>query len=353
MAFTVSASKLSLFRTCPQQYYYVYQARIKVPQWVMKVFGQAMHRTIELFYNPNEKLRKMRIEFEERGATQLFPRSEKGARGICYFVWGQALKQKKADPSIFHNPCLIRFDGDTEDEIKEQKNKLYSVGASMAKKYWRDNCNAPFPETPISGEKAVELRFKVPAPDRDDIFITGVIDQIRKIDGQYWVLDLKTGWWDFGEEDARVKYMVEHDYQFTVYSYAFRQLYSGKKEMGIIRYAMGYKKTDQVTGKKIDKKAILTTRNEKDYEDLAELIDFYVNCLEAGYFPKFYGYACRRCDYFEICSPPESQVTKAIEVSKIDWGAINREALIKELTPRAKKLDFCQLRLKFGKRRES
>jgi len=352
MALEVSVSKLRLFQSCPWQYYLTYGTDIKVPQWVLKVFGQAVHRAIQLFYSPNEKVRKARIEFEQHERTQLFPVSEEGARGIWCLVWREALKEEGADPKIFRNPCRIRFDGETKKEIKKEKNKLWNVGASMAKKYWRDNHKAPFPQTPIPGEKGVEMRFRVPAPHRDDVNLVGVIDQIRKINGKYWIVDLKTGWWDFGEENARIQYPVHHDYQFTVYSYAFRRFYPGIKEAGIIRYPMGYKKTDPITKEKIDKKAIFTARTEKDYEDLAKLIDFYIACLETGHFPKFYGYACRSCDYLEICSPrSEHRTTEPIEVSKINWGKINKEELIKELAPRAKELDFHEPRLKFGRRR--
>ncbi len=360
MAFKVSASKLGHLITCPQEYYYIHEAKIKVPQWVLKVFGRAMHRTIQFFYRPNEKVRKARIEFEERGMTQLFPRNEKGAQGIWYLVWGQALKEKKADPGIFSNPCKIRFDGKTEKEIGKQKNKLWNVGASMARKYWRDNYDVPFPETPIPGEKAVEMRFKVPAPHRDDVLITGVIDQIRKINGKYLIMDLKTAWWDFGEENVRIQYAVHHDYQFTIYSYAFRELYPGIEEAGIIRYPLGYKKTiidpETKEKKRIDKKAIITTRTDRDYEDLAKLIDFYVNYLETRHFPrfvfpKFYGFACRNCDYLQICSSSESYITKPVEVSKIQWGEIDRQELIRKLSPRAEELTFSLPRLKFGKRK--
>lgn len=355
MAIQVSVSKLNAFMTCPWQYYLAHEAHIKVAQWVMKVFGQAAHRTVQLLHNPNEKIRKARIEFEPRGKTQLFPTSEEAARGIWHLVWGEALKEEKADSEIFRNPTKIRFEGKTKKEIEEEKNKWRYIGASMIAKYWRDNYDAPFPKTPIPGEKGVELYFQVPAPHRDDVLLTGIIDQIREIDGKYWIIDLKTAWWDFGEPDARIQYPVHHSYQFTVYSYAFRQLY-GIEEAGIIRYPLGYKRTDPETKEKIDKKAIFTTRTEKDYEDLAQLIDFYINSLEAGYspqltFPKFYGYACKTCDYFDVCSLSENYVTKPVKVSEINWGRVDKEELIRQLTPRAKELDFHQPRLPLRKRK--
>jgi hypothetical protein len=360
MAIDVSASKLKIFSNCPRLYYYNYILKEEVPQWIMKVFGQAVHRTIQLFYQSNAKVRIARIKLERDGQTQLFPKNEKGARGIWSLVWNEASRGKEANSSIFPHPCQIRFDGETSQEAEKQKQKFWNIGASMVCKYWRDNYDAPFPKTPIYDEKAVELSFRVPAPHRSDIFIVGVIDQIREINGKYWIVDLKTGWWDFGEEDARIQYSLHHDYQFTVYSYAFRQLYPGLKEAGIIRYPLGYKKTivNSKTGEleKIDKKAIITTRTDRDYEDLAELIDFYVKHLETSYFPRltfprFYGYACKNCDYLEVCSNEEPYITKPITTSEFKWGQINKEAVLKSLCFKAQELTFSEPRLKLRRKR--
>ncbi len=336
MALRISSSQLALFLECPYQYFLVFQVHppIEVPQWIRKVFGGAVHRTIQLFYSPNERARLLRLE---KDLTQIFHRDEKAAKGIWSFIWLETLKEKKADPRIIRQPAQIRFEGKTEKAIKEEKKIYFGRGINIVKRYWRNNCNVPFPQ-------AVEKRFRVPAPHRPDVELVGFIDQIRKIKTKYWLIDLKTGWRNAEEKDARTQYSIHHDYQFTIYSWAFRQLY-GKKEAGIIVYPLDERK-DPETGGRIEQEAIITTRGESDYSDLAELIDFFISCLEKETFPKNYGQSCRYCDYLEVCAS-ELYTTTPIPISQIDWGKINKKKAIKTLKPKAKELSFSQPRLKF------
>lgn len=336
MAIKVSATKLRSFQECPMLYWLTYHAEIKPkpPQWVKKVFGKTVHLWVERQYRLTPRQRQGRIK---QGITQLSAKSAKSAAGMWYHIWGEALKEENANPRIFPRGCPIRFEGNTIAEIKEEKDKYSGLGAKMAVRYWTDNCDAPFPE-------AVEKRFQnLPCPGRDDIHLNGVIDQIRIIDGQYWIVDIKTSYQDYGEEDPRIQYVVHHDPQFTFYSWSFRLIYS-TEEAGIIRYPLGQKRC-RITGDIIDKNAIITSRGIEDYQHLTVMINFFVTCLEKGIFPRHISNGCLNCDYLEPCAYPELFCTKPVPVGKLLWGEIDQAKIMKQLEEQAELQQFSRPRL--------
>jgi hypothetical protein len=331
MAIKVSATKLLTFAECPWKYFLIYgcKPKIKVPVSIWLVFGQAVHQFIAGMYRLSPAQMAERIK---RGETVLFPTTKEDAIGMWHRFFSDVLQEENA--KLFHNPCKIRFDGRTVKEIKKEKEKFRALGASMIGKYWEDNKDAP---PPI----AIEARFGgIPAPDpkgkpRTDVFLVGAMDQIREIPyqggkGESWyILDLKTSWYDFGEKDARVQFPVHQNLQFTLYSWAFRQKY-GRKEAGIIRYPLGYRGTNPITGEKVDKRALLTPREKKHFIRLGIFIVYFLIQQEKGDFPKKIGAHCKRCDYLEICQP-ELITTTPIPVSKFDWGRVDSEIIRQKL----------------------
>jgi len=325
VAVNVSSTKLSIWRTCPFLFYLIYVEKIRVPKWIKFVFGSAVHRTIAGFYRLNEKQRKKRLEQKtKKKQTLLFPQSKKGAIGLWIRNWKE----------VTQNKAEIRFDpGKSPDK---QIQNLLELGASMVGKYWEDNFEAPFP-------MAVEERFKIPVPGIDGVALVGSIDQIRKIGGEYWLVDLKTSWQDYGMQDPRIQYPVHHNYQFTIYSLAFR-IRHGKTEAGIIRYPLGYKGTSPVTGEKIDKSVIVTPRQIEDYVDLILFISVFLDNCDKGLFFKNFGDHCTICDYQEICSTWKITSTP-IPVGELKWGKIDPEKVIALLEEKARELSFKQPRL--------
>ncbi|MCD5396149.1 MAG: PD-(D/E)XK nuclease family protein [Candidatus Pacebacteria bacterium] len=346
MAIKVSATKLLTFTKCPWKYFLIYECkpRIEVPISIWLVFGQAVHQLIASFYRLSPAQMAQRIK---RGKTILYPTTKEKAIRMWHTLFSDVLKEKNAE--FFHSPCRIRFDRSTPKGIKEEKEKFRALGASMIGKYWKDNKDAP---PPI----AVEAPFsKIPAPDveekqRYDVVLVGTMDQIREIpyqggQGKNWyILDLKTSWYDFGEEDPRVQFPVHRDLQFTIYSWAFRVKY-GRKEGGIIRYPLGYRGKNPITGEKIDKRALITPREDIHFLELGQLIDFFLSCQKREDFSRIIGKHCERCDYLEICAHPELIIAKPIPVSEFDWGEVDSEIIKKRLEEAAPLRKFSQPRL--------
>lgn len=335
MAIRVSATKLLNYGRCPYSYFLRYEAKIEVPTAIHLVFGQAIHQLIAGFYRLTPEQQTKRLK---KGLTILFPKSKQSAIKLWIALWNDVLEEKKA--KRFHHPCKIRFMGKTTSEIEAEKEKYRELGASMIAKYWEDNYKAAPPV-------AIEKRFTVPAPARRDVFLVGSIDQIREVpygSGKLYIVDLKTTWQDYGKEDPRFQYPVHHDYQFTIYSWAFREIFA-KKEAGIIRYPLGWKGKNPITQEKIDKRVLITPRNEYHYLDLAVLIEAFLLSQNKQLFPKITGNHCWHCDYLEICSHPELITSKPIPVAQFDWGEINLK-IIKEQLEKSKELQkFSQPRL--------
>jgi hypothetical protein len=337
MAIRISATRLLVFEECPWKYFLIYELKpkIKVPVSIWLVFGQAVHQFIAGMYRLSPQQMKERIM---KGKTILFPTTKNSAIQMWHRFFSDVLQEEKA--KIFHNPCKIRFIGRSEKEIEKEKEKFRTLGASMIGKYWEDNKDAP---PPI----AVEERFDgIPAPDsegkpRSDVSLIGAIDQIREIPYQggrgknWYILDLKTSWYDFGEKDARVQFPVHRDLQFTLYSWAFRQKYQ-RKEQGIIRYPLGYRGVNPITGEKIDKRALITPRDRAHFIELGKLIDSFLVWQKRGEFPRKIGRHCENCDYLELCAHPELVMTDPIPVSNFDWGKVDSEIIkrrLEELAP--------------------
>lgn len=304
----VSATKLLTFAQCPYLYWLKYELKIKVPVSIHLVFGQAIHQLIASFYRLSLT---QRIKRMENGQTVLFPKTKESAIKLWINFFEDVLKEERS--KRFHQPTKIRFLAQTEEEIAQEQERWKLKGISIIAKYWEDNKDAPFPV-------AIEKRFCVPAPGRTDIKIVGSIDQIREVppgSGNFYLVDLKTGW-DYGQKDPRIQYPVHHDYQFTIYSFAFRMLY-GKEEAGIIRYPLGWKKINPI-GERIDKRLLITPRSEYHYLELSKLIELFLLATQHQIFPKITKDACRFCDYLEICAHPELITTEPISVKEFDWG---------------------------------
>ena len=94
------------------------------------------------------------------------------------------VRRENGSESLGHYAqCLSKM---SLEEIKEEQDLYLRWGIEIVGRYWEIHAFQPLPI-------AVEFPFSVFAPHRGDILLTGSIDQIRKTDGEFWLLDLKTG----------------------------------------------------------------------------------------------------------------------------------------------------------------
>lgn len=338
MAVKISASMLNVFQRCPFAFRlrHLSTPTIVVPKYVRTVFGSALHYVLlrQFYRKLSVKAKEARLK---NNLPLVFPKDKKSVIGIWIRIWREALKEEGADKKIAPFACKIKYDGKTEKEIKEEQDLYLRWGIEIVGRYWEIHAFQPLPI-------AVEFPFSVFTPHRADILLTGSIDQIRKTDGEFWLLDLKTGI-DTRAQDWKDQYSFHHDYQFTIYSYAFRQIF-GEKEKGIIIYPLNYYK-DKETQENKDREAIFTFRNETDYQALVELLDFFIASNNGGVFPRYYGGHCKSCEYIEICDGDKKIFTNPVSVGKIDFGKIDSIRLKKEVEKELAQPRFCRPTLKF------
>ena len=118
--------------------------------------------------------------------------------------------------------------------------------------------------------------------------IIGVFDQV---DNNRTIIDYKTG-----VKTTQAK--LDLDLQFTLYSYAYRQLF-GQEENGLVLRHLGTMKD------------MVTKRTESDFEILEEEIDKIDKRLKGKLFIRNYGRDCVNCYFIEHCLGKERKFGKS------------------------------------------
>ena len=118
--------------------------------------------------------------------------------------------------------------------------------------------------------------------------IVGVLDQV---DAQDRVIDYKTG-----VKPTQAK--LDLDLQFTIYSYAFRQLF-GRKEGGLVLRHLGTMKD------------LKTERTDDDFEILKEEVDKVERRLKGKIFVRNLGRGCASCYFLEHCLGKERKIVRS------------------------------------------
>lgn len=308
----VSYSMLERFQECPYSFLLSHIQKIKPPKSLRSMFGIALHFVLLHLFFQELSEKAIEVRMKKNLPLSLFPKTKDSARKIWIRVWREVVKGEEANPKIVPFASKIKYEGTTKEEIQEEQERYLLWGIKIVERFWEIQVNSPPPF-------AVEFQFSVPAPHRNDIVLIGSIDLIRKVEGKYWLVDLKTG---IGPKTKgwRDQYLFHHGYQFTIYSYAFRRMLK-EEEAGIIIYPLNPNKNPK-TQEIEDREAIFTFRTEDDYQELAELLDCFVRFLEIGKFPKYYGAHCRNCDFIEFCDNNNKIFVQPQKTGEIDFGKI-------------------------------
>ena len=118
-----------------------------------------------------------------------------------------------------------------------------------------------------------------------DHIVVGVFDQI---DTKNKIIDYKTG-----VKPTQAKFDL--DLQFTIYSYAYRQLF-GEKESGLVLRHLGTMKD------------MITTRTEEDFALLEEEVAKVDKRLKGKVFIRNIGRECANCYFIEHCLGKERKI---------------------------------------------
>lgn len=238
----ISYTMLHTIMTCEYMYYLRYVKKVPLVESSASVYGTAVHRTVKMAYDHNLNKKDM-AEVFKREWIQL------ASSGDVVFLHendyltklneGQKLVSKYYDKFIKNTP--------------KPKEVEYFIGRKEGIKLGKYN-------------------------------LIAVFDQISYDD---FVIDLKTG-------VKPTQNQLDLDLQFTMYSYAYRQLY-GKEEKGLVLRHLGTMKD------------LKTTRTEEDFVVLLEEINKLESKTDSGIFLRNLDRNCARCYFLSVCLGKEKQ----------------------------------------------
>jgi len=242
----ISYTMLHSIMECEYSYYLRYVERVPIRESSVSVYGTAVHRAIKIGYDSN----LVRDDW-----AKIFKRE-----------W-VALASNKDIVFANEDEYLKRF--------KDGQQLLLNYYDTFVKKAK----NPQMLEYFFGKDKIVTL---------ENHTIVGVLDQI---DAKNRVIDYKTG-----AKPTQMK--LDLDLQFTIYSYAYRQLFE-REESGLILRHLGTMKD------------MKTERTEDDFELLKDEVDKIEKRLKGKLFVRNLGAGCANCYFIEHCLGKERKIGRS------------------------------------------
>ncbi|MDD2731243.1 MAG: PD-(D/E)XK nuclease family protein [Candidatus Portnoybacteria bacterium] len=231
-----SYTMLHSYMTCEYSYYLRYIERVPIKESSASVFGTAVHRTIKIGYDND------------------LPRDE----------WAKIFR-KEWMALTSNKDIVFSSEGEYLKKFKDGADMVTNYYDKFVKRHKPPQMTEFF----FGRDKAVKIGEHI---------IIGVFDQI---DAKDRVIDYKSG-------VKPTKNKLDLDLQFTIYSYAYRQLF-GKEEGGLILRHLGTMKD------------LTTTRTEDDFRLLEEEVDKVAKRLKGKLFIRSLDRGCDNCYFFEHC----------------------------------------------------
>ena len=222
---------------CEYSYYLRYIKRVPILESSASVYGTAIHRAIQLGYDNN----------------------------LARDDWGKVFKSEWVSLTS-KKDIVFAYDNEYLKKFKDGQQMLIDYYDTFVK----NTKNQP---------KMLEYFFgKDKVVTLGNHTIIGVIDQI---DAKDRVIDYKSG-----VKPTQAK--LDLDLQFTIYSYAFRQLFDRKEKCLVLRH-LGTMKD------------LVTERTEDDFKILTEEVDKIDKRLKGKIFVRNLGRDCATCYFIEHC----------------------------------------------------
>ncbi len=211
---TLSPSALSLYINCPVQFYLRYVAQLyeldSLDEEISpKIFGNVLHRTIELLYEPHQ----------------------------AQLLTGELIERIRQNNKKIERALLKAFREEKFPHHKEGKNLLLKkvILRLINKILENDRDDAPIR---IIGLEATDYQKEIELPDGRMVLVSGTIDRIDaiQVDGEEIVriLDYKTGKVKLNDTKAALKYPFQKylgkyfddaDYKTGFQAYLYSYLY--------------------------------------------------------------------------------------------------------------------------------
>jgi len=243
----ISYTMLHSLMECEYSYYLRYVERVPIRESSASVYGTAVHRAIHTGYENNLARDDWAKVFKHEWVVLT------SSKDIAFYNENEYLKKFKDGQQLL----LDYYDTFVKKEKKPPQMLEYFFGR----------------------DKAVKLGKHV---------IIGVLDQI---DARSRIIDYKTG-----IKPTQAK--LDLDLQFTIYSYAYRQLFD-REESGLVLRHLGTMKD------------MKTKRTEEDFELVKEEVDKVERRLKGKIFVRNLGRGCANCYFIEHCLGKERKIGRS------------------------------------------
>ena len=271
MGFRVSHSAISALLQCPMKFKLKYIDKVKTPKSVSLLFGSAVHNAIEQGYK-----------------KEVDPKT----------IWGEIWEQ-----TLDENPHITGSKKSYDKvaaKIWKTFQKLYPIeykGKPAVEIWW---------ETPLS--------FPEQGIDRPDDSICGKIDLIHKKTGaNSWypiiIADYKTNQNKplTKTPSKSVLYNFDHDTQFTMYAWAVSEILKIPGVKSRLASAETRKSGEEgIICEHIhlrDYQEFRTTRIEKDFQEIFDLLKYFFQVYDSGFFPRSFNNCSYFCDFAgKVCN---------------------------------------------------
>lgn len=245
----LTLDQIHTYLACPLKYQLKYQVGIDGENSESIKYREAVHKTISYFY------------FSIMGGR--IP-TAKQMKDKWASLWSEQIENK--------GDFLLK------PKMTQSQSKLNIQGFETIHNFY--NLNKDEPGIPI----AVDHEFRVPIAG---VTITGKFELIREtIDKSrstrfIEIVDYKTG----NEVDS---FLVGHDINISVASYAFRNLFQAKED----RLTYHYLKTG---------KEIYTSRDDKEFDRLKKVIQGVAEGITKGHLYPRHTFMCKSCPVKDAC----------------------------------------------------
>lgn len=254
----LSNSQIHLYLFCPAKYKLKYIDNIEVSTTKSIAFKKAIHKTISYFF------------FSSMGGSlpSLAQMKDK---------WANTWKESSV---IVEDPMSIIL-GTSESHAYRAKNRRdqYEImGIEMIHNFYHFNKNNP------GNVIAVDQPYRVQIGNH---VVTGNFELIREVvdaDRKRYIeiVDFKTG------DDTLDPFIIRNDFNMTIASYAFRELFQSKED----RMKYHYLKTGR---------DIITYRTKEDFNRAQATISGVAAGIAGKHFYPRQTFLCKTCEYRDMC----------------------------------------------------
>lgn len=261
----INLNEVHTYLSCPLKYQLQNIDKIKVTPPKAVLYKQAVHKTIYFFF----------FSAMNGFIPTLAQMKDKWAN-----VWAETMQDT---PSPIEDILSVR--ASTRDRnagrsfAKAPEDKLKIAGLEMIYNFYSFNKGNP------GNIIAVDLDYRVPI---GGLTINGKFELIREIvdaqDGKRYIeiVDFKT------TDDAVDPFLVKNDFNLTVASYAFRNLFQGKED----RVKYHYMKTGR---------DIIITKNDNDFNRMKAVMNGVADSIEGDHFYPRQTFMCKTCEMKDVC----------------------------------------------------